>query len=59
MVFVSEVLAGEPVGLHDIGNDVWRLKYGPVVLGTLRGEANLKKIEAGSRSRTNPYRDKA
>jgi len=58
MVFVSEVLAGEPVGLHDIGNDVWLLKYGPVVLGTLRGEGNLKKIGPGSRSRPNPYRDK-
>jgi putative transposase len=55
-IFLSEVLAGEPVGLFDIGDDIWLLKYGTVVLGTLRGEAGLKKLGAGSRSRPKPYR---
>jgi putative transposase len=57
-IFISEVLVGEPVGLFDIGDDIWLLKYGPVVLGTLRGEAGLQKIAAGSRSRPKPYRHK-
>ncbi|MEE8285006.1 MAG: hypothetical protein V3R63_08480 [Alphaproteobacteria bacterium] len=43
-IFVSEVLAGEPVGLKEIDNDVWLLKYGPVVLGTIRGRAGLIKV---------------
>ena len=55
-LFLSEVLAGEPVGLFDIGDDVWLVKYGPVVLGTLKGEAGLQKLGSRSRSRPQPYR---
>ena len=55
-IFLSQVLVGEPVGLFDIGEDVWLVKYGPVVLGTLRGQAGLQKIGPGSRSRAKPYR---
>jgi transposase InsO family protein len=43
-VFVSEVLSGEPIGLTEIGDDVWLVKYGPFVLGTLRGRAGMAKI---------------
>lgn len=53
-VFVSEVLVGEPVGLTAIGNDIWLLKYGPIILGTLRGEAGLTKIAAGALEKPEP-----
>ena len=51
-IFVSEVLAAEPVGLTEIADDVWLLKYGPVVLGTIRGRAGLIKV--GWRARKQP-----
>ena len=51
-IFVSEVLATEPVGLSEVEDDVWLLKYGPVVLGTIRGRAGL--IRVGSRIRKGP-----
>ena len=46
LVFVSEVLAGEPVGLYRIGEDTWLVKYGPIVLGTLKGRGRIAKITA-------------
>ena len=49
-------LAGEPVVLFDLGNDVQLNKYGPVVLGTLQGEADCERIRARPRSRPAPYR---
>jgi hypothetical protein len=32
-VYISEVLAGEPVGLEEIDEDVWSLYFGPLLLG--------------------------
>lgn len=55
-LFISEVLVGEPIGLFDLGNDVQLIKYGPVVLGTLQGEAGFERIRARPRSRPAPYR---
>ena len=55
-MFVSEVLAGEPVRLFDLGNNVRLVKYEPVVLGTVQGEAGFERIRARSRSRPAPYR---
>ena len=34
-VYISELLCGEPVGLEPIGDDQWRMHYGPVVLAEL------------------------
>ena len=34
-VFASEALAGEPIGLTEIGDNVWLVKSGPIVLGTI------------------------
>lgn len=48
LIFVSEVLIGEPVGLYRIGEDVWLVKYGPIVLGTIKGKGKLTKIKAGA-----------
>lgn len=53
-VFVSEVLAGEPVGLTEIGDDVWLLKYGPIILGTIKGEAGLNKVGTGTLAKRQP-----
>ena len=33
LVFVSEVLVGEPVGVSETGDGEWRLRFGPVELG--------------------------
>jgi hypothetical protein len=38
MVFVSEVLAGEPVALEETGDGVWSMRFGPLFLGWV-GEA--------------------
>ena len=35
LIFVSEVLIGEPVGCEEIGNGIWSLRYGPIPLGTI------------------------
>jgi len=45
MVFISEVLAGEPVGLNRIGEETWLVKYGPIVLGTIKGRGPLARIK--------------
>jgi hypothetical protein len=39
-VRISDLLRGEPVGLETVGDDRWRLHYGPVVLAelTMRGK---------------------
>lgn len=44
LVFVSEVLKGEPIGLTQIGDDLWLLKYGPIMLGTIGGKAGMRKV---------------
>lgn len=31
-VFVSEALIGEPVGLLEVGQDLWRMEFGPIPL---------------------------
>lgn len=58
-VFVSEVLAREPVGLSEIGDDVWLMKYGPFVLGTLRGQAGLTKVTPRGFKKPHPQPQKA
>jgi putative transposase len=32
LVFLSEALIGEPVGLQEIDNDLWRIEFGPMPL---------------------------
>ncbi len=58
LIFISGVLVGEPVGLTEIDNDTWELKYGPVHLGTIKGEAGLRKTGSGACSRAKPYNTK-
>ncbi len=42
-IFVSKALRGEPVGLYEIDEDVWLIKYGPILLGTLKGRDRWKR----------------
>jgi transposase InsO family protein len=37
-IFISEVLAGEPVGLDEIGDGVWAVYFGPLELGRINEE---------------------
>jgi transposase InsO family protein len=50
-VYVSQVLAGEPVGLELIDDGCWRVYYGLLALGTLdaRGAPRAPRIEPLSR----------
>ena len=34
-VYISQALAGEPVGLHESGDGCWAVDYGPVHLGVI------------------------
>lgn len=60
-IFISEALAGEPVGLFPIGDDVWLVKYGLLVLGTMKGREGFIRISPGkvdrSRERRNETRN--
>ena len=51
-IFVSSALKGEPVGLYPIAEDTWLVKYGPVVLGTIKGEAGMQRIGTLNRKKT-------
>lgn len=42
-IFVGKALCGEPVGLFRIDEDVWLIKYGPLLLGTLEGRDHWRK----------------
>lgn len=56
-VFISQVLAGEPVGLFAIADDVWLVKYGPIVLGTMKGRQGFIRIGPGRPSRPDANRN--
>lgn len=40
--YISRLLAGEAVGIEEIGDGVAQLWFGPIYLGLLRREANRK-----------------
>ncbi len=43
LVFVSEVLAGEPVGLLEQAGGRWCIAYGPIELGIIDPKGRLHK----------------
>lgn len=43
LIFISEVLTGEPVGLAETDEGRWIVKFGPVELGILDGKARLHR----------------
>lgn len=57
-VFVSQALSGEPVGLYEIGNDAWLMKYGPVVLGVLKGREGFVRVGGKRASPARPRENK-
>ena len=44
LVYITQALAGEPVGLTQIDERTWLVEYGPVPLGTIKGEAGFIKL---------------
>jgi hypothetical protein len=36
LVYVSEALGGEPIGLVETGDGIWTVRYGPILLGLLK-----------------------
>ena len=43
-IFISSALEGEPVGLSRVGERSWIVKYGPIILGTIKGENKMLRI---------------
>jgi transposase InsO family protein len=54
LVFLSEVLVGEPVGLEEIDDRLWLVRYGPIELGTIGPQGPLQRRKAGTRPRLAP-----
>lgn len=52
-IFISELLAGEPVGLEETAERVWKVYFGPVHIGVIHpGERRLRRPSpAGSTGR--------
>ena len=42
-IFVTKALRGEPIGLYQIDDNAWHLKYGPILLGTLKGRDQWRR----------------
>jgi len=43
LVYVSQTLAGEPLGLEEIADGLWRMTYGPVLLGSIDAGGRLRR----------------
>jgi putative transposase len=49
MIFISEALEREPVGLRELDDGCWQLRYGPVDLGIIDHKGKLLRRSASSR----------
>ena len=47
LIHLSQALAGEPVGLTEIGENLWLIKYGPIALAHLREGKGLTRLPIG------------
>jgi len=47
LLFLSEALIGEPVGLIEIDNDRWAVRYGPLELGTVTRAGKFTRSQRG------------
>ena len=45
--FISKPLRGEPDGLNQIDDNAWLLKYGPILLGTLKARSTANGVRPG------------
>src|SRR5205807_9990857 len=41
LIYVSQALAGEPVGLEEVDDAIWTLRYGPIELGNIDRHGRL------------------
>jgi transposase InsO family protein len=46
LVWLSSALVGEPVGLEEDEDGVWRVRFGPVQLGSLAADGRLRRPRA-------------
>jgi len=46
LVWLSSTLVGEPVGLEEDEDGVWRVRFGPVQLGSLAADGRLRRPRA-------------
>jgi transposase InsO family protein len=42
-IFITNALIGEPVGLYEIAEDTWQVKYGPIPLVIIKGRDKWKR----------------
>jgi putative transposase len=49
LVYISEALAGEPIGLDEGDDGLWTVRYGPILLGLLadRGDTLIRLPQKG------------
>ena len=47
LLFISEALIGEPIGITEIDGDLWQLSYGPVLLGTIDSDGKFARPQRG------------
>lgn len=56
-VYLGEALSGQSIGLEEIGDAIWLVRFGPVELGRLKEDApRLGLIRPKPRSRRRPHR---
>jgi len=53
-LFVSEVLNGQRVGIFEISDDEYEVRFGPVLLGYIRGDHKLIRVKPAKRRRSPP-----
>ena len=53
-VYISQTLAGEPVGLAESDDGIWTVSFGPIHLGVIGHDRKLERPGPGSRSRSGP-----
>ena len=54
LVFITEALVGEPVGLLETEDGHWKVHYGPIELGVIDARGNFSKRKAGVHPRLAP-----
>ena len=54
LVFIGEALIGEPIGLEEIADGCWAVRYAHVALGTLDAEGRFVRLKPGARPGLEP-----
>lgn len=57
LIFLSEALIGEPVGLFAAAENTWLVKYGPIVLGTIKGREGFIRSGPGRSPRPTTHQN--